>query len=178
MFLSVFIDPKLTRVHTGQVIPQIVSPLQVIAFFLVTHPSWCNKKQIVVAHSSTKEEYRVHANFPKVYQTCWGWLPLYSLLSTLGYYTATIRLLIRSINLVDIFTKPPSPGYFHELVSKLKLFSIHPTWVWWEAVEIQINHSGFRSIVLLYCISIAWITCILYPYKGCCLYIILHSSIQ
>ena len=137
--------------YTGQVIPQIVSTLQVIAFFLVTHPSWCNKKQ----NCCCSLQYQ-----GRISRTCQFSISvpnMLKLITTLFFiisfrvHIATICLLIRSINLVDIFTKPPSPGYFHELVSKLKLISIHPT----HGGRLLKYKLTKRALGLLYCISIA-----------------------
>ena len=60
----------------------------------------------------------------------------------------------RQKNRADIFTKPLPPSYFHDLIFKLKLVSLHPTWVWeglWEydPGKLRPNISSYRVLILL-----------------------------
>uniref|UniRef100_A0A2N9I8J5 Reverse transcriptase Ty1/copia-type domain-containing protein n=1 Tax=Fagus sylvatica TaxID=28930 RepID=A0A2N9I8J5_FAGSY len=88
--------------------------------------SWRSKKQSVVARSSTEAEYRALAD------TTAELLWLRWLLQDLGIDCSTAGTLqLRSVSsqdqLADIFTKPMPPGRFRDLISKLKLVSVHPT---------------------------------------------------
>uniref|UniRef100_A0A2N9IVG5 Integrase catalytic domain-containing protein n=1 Tax=Fagus sylvatica TaxID=28930 RepID=A0A2N9IVG5_FAGSY len=88
--------------------------------------SWRSKKQSVVARSSTEAEYRALAD------TTAELLWLRWLLQDLGIDCSTAGTLqLRSVSsqdqLADIFTKPMPPSRFRDLISKLKLVSVHPT---------------------------------------------------
>jgi hypothetical protein len=141
--------------------------------------SWRNKKQFVVARSSTEAEYRVLAD--TTVELLWlRWLlqdqgldcstavPIHCdnrsaiqiahndffhertkhieidchfVRHRLLQGTLQLRLVSSQDQLADIFTKPMPSGRFCDLISKLKLVSLHPTWVWQGMLEYKPNGS-------------------------------------
>uniref|UniRef100_A0A2N9HDW9 Reverse transcriptase Ty1/copia-type domain-containing protein n=1 Tax=Fagus sylvatica TaxID=28930 RepID=A0A2N9HDW9_FAGSY len=118
---------RLILMPTGQGTLPTVVPLQGIVFFLVTPLiSWRSKKQSVVTHSSAEAEYRALADTTaELLWLRWFLQDLSVDCSIAG--TLQLRSVSSQDQLADIFTKPMPPGRFRDLISKLKLVSLHPT---------------------------------------------------